>query len=171
MPLSSANGSPASNANWLPSATIADNWTISTDATIGHILGLGEDTRISDRFFVGGSNCRGFEFAGVGPRDVPSGDALGGKNFYYGTLELSFPLGFPAEFDIRGRFFTDICSAWDLDRSNANVRDESSPRVSVGTGVSWNSPFGPILIDLGYAVIEESFDKTEVLNFSFGTQF
>ena len=151
--------------------TIADNWTISTDATIGHILGLGEDTRISDRFFVGGSNCRGFEFAGVGPRDVPSGDALGGKNFYYGTLELSFPLGLPAEFDIRGRFFTDICSAWDLDRSNANVRDESSPRVSVGTGVSWNSPFGPILIDLGYAVIEESFDKTEVLNFSFGTQF
>jgi hypothetical protein len=29
----------------------------------------------------------------------------------------------------------------------------------------------PIIIDLGLAVIDESFDKTELLNFSFGTQF
>jgi outer membrane protein insertion porin family len=150
---------------------ITENWTISADAKVGNIQGLGEDTRISNRHFIGGSNCRGFEFSGVGPRDVPTGDALGGKNFYTGTLELGFPLGLPTEFDIRGRLFTDVCSAWGLDKSDTNVRDETTPRISVGTGISWQSPFGPVIIDLGFAVIDEDFDKNELLNFSFGTQF
>ena len=150
---------------------IAEDWTASVDAEVGNIFGLGQDTRVSDRYFIGGGNCRGFEFAGVGPRDLPTDDALGGKNFYTGTLELGFPLGLPEEFDIRGRIFTDICSAWGLDKTSVGVADESAPRISVGTGVSWQSPFGPIIIDLGFAVIDESFDKTELLNFSFGTQF
>jgi outer membrane protein insertion porin family len=150
---------------------VAEAWTASVDAEVGNIMGLGEDTRISDRYFIGGGNCRGFEFAGVGPRDLPTNDALGGKHFYTGTLELGFPLGLPEEFDIRGRIFTDICSAWGLDKTDVGVADESAPRISVGTGVSWRSPFGPIIIDLGFAVIDESFDQNELLNFSFGTQF
>ncbi len=150
---------------------VADDWTISVDAEVGNVIGLGEDTRVSNRNFIGGGNCRGFEFAGVGPRDLPTDDALGGKNFYTGSLELGFPLGLPEEFDIRGRIFTDICSAWGLDKSDAGVADESAPRISVGTGVSWQSPFGPIIIDLGFAVIDEDFDKHELVNFSFGTQF
>jgi outer membrane protein insertion porin family len=43
--------------------------------------------------------------------------------------------------------------------------------VTVGTGISWNSPFGPVIVDLGWAVIKEDYDKTEILSFSFGTQF
>ena len=151
--------------------SIFENWTASVDAEVGNIIGLGQDTRISDRHFVGGSKCRGFQFAGVGPRDGPTGDALGGKQFYTGSLELGFPLGLPEEYDIRGRVFTDVCSAWGLDRSDPNVLDESSPRLSVGAGLSWQSPFGPIIIDLGFAVIKEDFDETELLSFSFGTQF
>ncbi len=150
---------------------VAEDWTVSVDAEVGNIVGLGQDTRISDRHFVGGGNCRGFEFAGVGPRDRLTDDALGGKNFYTGSLEMGFPLGLPEEYDIRGRIFTDFCSAWDLDKTNANVLDQASPRVSVGAGVSWQSPFGPIILDLGFAVMDEAFDKNELINFSFGTQF
>jgi outer membrane protein insertion porin family len=150
---------------------LAEDWTISVDGEVGNIIGLGQDTRISDRHFIGGGNCRGFEFAGVGPRDRPTEDPLGGKNFYTGTLEMGFPLGLPEEYDIRGRIFTDICSSWDLDQTNANVLDEATPRVSVGAGISWQSPFGPIILDLGFAVVDEPFDKTELVNFSFGTQF
>ncbi len=150
---------------------LAENWTISVDGEVGNIVGLGQDTRIGDRHFVGGGNCRGFEFAGVGPRDLPSDDALGGKNFYAGTVEMGFPLGLPEEYDIRGRVFTDICSAWGLDKTNADVLDEATARVSVGAGISWQSPFGPIILDLGFAMIDEPFDKSELVNFSFGTQF
>lgn len=148
-----------------------EDWTASIDAEVGNIFGLAQDTRISDRNFVGGSNCRGFKFAGVGPRDGPTEDALGAKQYYTGSLELGFPLGLPDEYDIRGRIFTDICSAWGLDRTDANVLDENSPRASVGAGFSWDSPFGPIVIDLGFAVLKEDFDQTELFSFSFGTQF
>ena len=150
---------------------LTEDWTVSVGGELGNIVGLGQDTRISDRHFIGGGNCRGFERAGVGPRDRPTGDALGGKNFYTGTLELGFPLGLPDEFDIRGRIFTDICSSWDLDKTNADVLDEAAPRVSVGAGISWKSPFGPIILDLGFAVVDEPFDQTELVSFSLGTQF
>lgn len=150
---------------------VATDWTLGLGAEIGTIIGLGEDTRISDRYFIGGRDCRGFQFAGVGPRDRPSDDPLGGKNFYTGTVELGFPLGLPDEFKIRGRIFSDVCAAWDLDRTNAEVQDSSAPRVSIGTGISWQSPFGPVVIDLAVAAIKEDFDQTEVFSFSFGTQF
>ena len=84
---------------------------------------------------------------------------------------MTFPLGLPDEFDIRGRLFTDVGASFGIDGSDAGVDDSSSPRVTVGTGVSWNSPFGPIVVDLGFAVVKEDFDETEILNFSFGTNF
>jgi outer membrane protein insertion porin family len=51
------------------------------------------------------------------------------------------------------------------------VNDSSSPRLSVGTGLTWNSPFGPLGIDLGWALIKEDFDETELLRVNFGTRF
>ncbi len=78
----------------------------------------------------------------------------------------------PLDLDVRGRVFGIVGSVWDLDNdTTAAVDDESSPRVSIGTGVTWNSPFGPVLIDLGFPVVKEDFDKDELLSFSFGTRF
>ena len=150
---------------------LAERWTIRLGADVGHIIGLGEDTRISDRFYIGGSSLRGFDFAGVGPRDRDSTDPVGGNQFWTGTAELSFPLGLPDEYDVRGRLFVDVGANWDFDGLGTDIDDSDAPRVSVGTGVTWNSPFGPIVIDLGFAVVKEDFDETEVLNFSFGTSF
>ena len=43
--------------------------------------------------------------------------------------------------------------------------------MSVGTGFSWISPFGPVVVDLGWAIVKEDFDNTQLVNFSFGTRF
>jgi outer membrane protein insertion porin family len=69
--------------------------------------------------------------------------------------------------------FTDVGAAWSLDEGSIPVvvDDSAAPRVTVGTGISWNSPFGPVVVDLGVAVIKEDFDETELISFSFGTQF
>jgi outer membrane protein insertion porin family len=129
-------------------------------------------TRVSDRFFVGGPNLRGFAVGGVGPRDADSDDALGAKYFYTGTVEVVFPLGLPEEFDIRGRVFADAGSAWGLDgQEGVEVNDSTALRASVGIGFSWDSPFGPIQVDLGLPVLKEDFDETESFRFSFGTRF
>ncbi|MGO1117491.1 outer membrane protein assembly factor BamA [Rhodovibrionaceae bacterium A322] len=151
---------------------ILDSLTLKLGADIGSMFGIGQDTRVSDRFFLGGNSFRGFKVAGLGPRDIESGDALGGKHYYKTTAELHFPLGLPEEYDIRGRLFTDIGSLWDYDgQSAAGVNDSSSVRVAIGPGFSWNSPFGLINLDFGFPVLKEDFDKTSHVTFSFGTQF
>jgi outer membrane protein insertion porin family len=148
-----------------------ENFTLSLGGEVGYMFGIGEDTRIADRFFIGGESFRGFEPGGAGPRDVTTDDALGGNTYYKGTVELSFPLGLPEEFEIRGRIFTDVGAAFDADSDAAFVEDTASPRVSVGPGVSWRSPFGPLRLDFGFPVVKQDFDQEQLLSFSFGTQF
>lgn len=153
--------------------TFYEDLTASVRGSAGNISGIGDDTRISDRFSKGGGNPRGFELGGIGPRDDITNDALNGNHFYIGTIELAFPVSLPFDLDVRGRVFTDVGAVWGVDEGNVSVEteDSSAPRVTVGTGVSWNSPFGPVQADLGFAVIKEDFDETEIISFSFGTQF
>jgi outer membrane protein insertion porin family len=150
---------------------VAEKWVASLSGSGGIVHGLGGDVKLLDRFFIGGNEVRGFAIDGVGPRDANTHDALGGDYFYSGSLQLSFPLGLPEEFDIRGRVFSDVGSSWKIDQSGPPVDDSSAPRVSAGTGVTWVSPFGPLGIDLGFAVLKQSFDKTEIFRLNFGTRF
>ena len=120
------------------------DWVLNVAARAGYILGLGEDVRLFDRFFLGGASFRGFKFAGVGPRDTSTGDALGGKLLYTGTLEQRFPLGLPEELRIFGRGFVEAGSLVDPDVSGPTVFDSSALRASAGGGLSWLSPLGPI---------------------------
>lgn len=137
----------------------------------GLIVGLGEDIRLVDRFFLGGINLRGFANFGVGPRDTATDDALGGNWFYNASAQVTFPLGLPDEFGIRGKAFTDLGSIGDVDVSSGNVADDASLRASMGVGVSWRSPVGPVSIDFTKAVLKEDFDDIEVVRFNFGTRF
>jgi len=150
---------------------VHDKWIVNLGASTGYIVGLGQDIRIIDRFFLGGKNLRGFEDSGVGPRDTATSDAIGGNWFYRGTLGLTFPLGLPNEFGLRGRLFTDAGSIGENDSTIATIVDKSSLRMSVGTGILWDSPFGPVSIDLSEAILKEDFDETELFRFSFGARF
>jgi len=150
-----------------------DDLVLNIGGRAGYIVGLGEDVRINDRFFIGGNSLRGFESAGIGPRDS-DGNALGGNQFVTGTVELSFPIGLPDEFGLRGRTFTDFGFLTDVEEDEVAdnpIDDENSIRLSVGAGLSWTSPFGPIRIDFAVPVLKEDFDKEERFRFSFGTRF
>ncbi len=137
----------------------------------GHIIGLGEDVRINDRFFLGGASLRGFVPGGVGPRDRNTSDSLGGNVFYAATAEITVPLNLTRDLDVDGAVFTDVGSLFSVDDTGAEVLDSSTPRASVGVGVSYLSPFGPIRLDYARAVKKEDFDETEELRFSFGARF
>jgi outer membrane protein insertion porin family len=151
---------------------ITEKLVLGILASAGYVVGIGDDVPLFDRFFVGGDNLRGFRTAGIGPRDIVSDDALGGEWYYTVTTELSFPLPLPEEFPIRGRVFADLGSTGDTPYSSSpRVADTGAPRVSLGTGVTWTSPFGPIGVDLGFPVIKEDFDKEELFRVNFGTRF
>ena len=49
--------------------------------------------------------------------------------------------------------------------------DSINPRLSVGIGVNWNSPFGPFRIDVAKALLKEPGDDTKLFTFNVGTQF
>ena len=151
--------------------SIADGWVLSGLLRSGYIVGLDDDVGIVDRFFLGGRSLRGFEPSGVGPRDAETDDSLGGNLFYSLTGELSFPLGLAEELDLRGAIFTDIGSLTEIDVSGPELLDEASPRLSVGAGLKFRSPIGPIRLDFSRALIKEDFDRTENFRFSFGTRF
>ena len=141
------------------------------DAGIINSLDGGEEVRVSERFFLGGSRFRGFKIGGVGPRDLASDDSLGGTKFYSGSAELGFPLGLPDEFDVKGALFSDFGSVWGNDDPFSNIADDASLRSSVGVGLGWGSPVGPVRINLSRAILKEDYDKTEFFSFSFGTRF
>ncbi len=223
--------------------------------------------RINDRFYLGEPQFRGFDIRGVGPRvqrlfyvtDPTTGvqtlrdgrneivdDALGGRAYYLGRLELELPLGsgarelglrpsiyldfgalfgvkqplptavFPTQtvngvttvlpltrpaFDARGaplytfvdgqNTFETTCPAGIPDATGACVGTDpnpiatrsiepflerflgnsASPRLSVGIGVNWNSPFGPLRIDLAHALLSQFGEDTKLITFNVGTQF
>lgn len=167
----------------------------------GWVLGWGgEDVRINDRFFLGGPRIRGFAIRGIGPRSVREctaagvtagncssaglkfDDAIGGEMYYLGSLELEVPLGSAAsEMGLRTSAYVDVGSLWKTSTPDGSASvpgvietklgDTASPRVSVGIGVSWNSPFGPFRIDLAKALVKKEGDDPEVFQFNIGTQF
>lgn len=148
-----------------------DDVLASVNGEVGYMVGLDDDIRINDRFFLGGDSLRGFENAGVGPRDTSTDDALGGQQIARGSVEVLFPLGLPEEFGIKGAVFTDFGTLTEIDDSGASLVDTGSIRASVGVGVNWVSPFGPIRVDFSQAVVKEDHDETEFFRFSFGTRF
>jgi outer membrane protein insertion porin family len=167
--------------------SVAPEWVLSLTGEVGDIQGWnGQDVLLQDRFFVGGDNLRGFQSAGIGPRDSVTDDALGGQKYYVGSLTLGVPLGLPAELGLSGRIFTDFGSLWDLSPSSLvltpaqlqttggvtpEVLQSSILRVSTGVGVSWKSPVGPIRLDVALPIRKASFDQTQYFRVSFGTRF
>ena len=152
------------------------SWVLNLRARGGYIFGYGgEDVRLFDRFFLGGSSLRGFRFAGVGPRDGDTNDALGGNALATATAELRFPLGLPEEYRVFGRIFTEGGTLTGIDVPNGvddeDLQDSGSLRASAGIGLSWLSPLGPIAVDFSEAFLEEEEDKTELFRISFGTRF
>ncbi len=211
-----------------------------------------DNVRLTDRFYLGEPQIRGFDIRGVGPRvqrvffngEVQNGaavnvpvvdqnriqdDALGGRAYYLGRAELELPLGNGAkELGLRPSIYIDAGAVFGVTRpilqtvqqrsvaipattttpalpsmplyyfvdtagalqtstdalnldGSARIAalsfeerffgDSWKPRVSIGIGVNWKSPFGPFRIDLARAIIKQPGDDTKLFSFNVGTQF
>jgi outer membrane protein insertion porin family len=203
-----------------------------------------DPVRLTDRFFLGSPQIRGFDIRGVGPRiqripylydleasgvatnitlsddqDTIVDDAIGGRAYYLARAEVEIPLGASMrELGLRPSVFVDVGAVWgvrqpdliDIDPNsplafnactNAGgavalrrgacdtaagetltrvgtapfrevfLGDSPSPRLSVGFGVNWNSPFGPFRIDIAHALLNEPGDDTKLFTFNVGTAF
>ena len=249
------------------SAGIEGGYILPLEASRGPGI---DAVRINDRFYLGEPQFRGFNIRGVGPRvqrlfyqtDANGvqtlneqrnqfvDDALGGRTYYLGRLELELPLGAGArELGLRPSIYMDFgalfgvkqplptavfptstvngvttvqpllqpildsagrqlysvpldapenagqtttcavgfsataggaCAGTSTNVAAVNtiqpflerfVGNSASPRLSVGIGVNWNSPFGPLRIDVAKVLLSQFGEDTKLITFNVGTQF
>lgn len=139
-------------------------------------------SRAVDRFVLGSDVMRGFEPAGIGPRDTSNGvnDALGGNLYAVLRLEAEFPLGLPDEIGLRGGVFYDIGNVWGL--SNVDTAGvgtgvggiqgaDGSTRHVIGFSFLWTTAIGPLRFNFSKAIKKESFDKEQSFDLTIQANF
>ena len=161
---------------------------LKLEGNAGHIQGFnGKDVPLQDRYFKGSDTFRGFAQSGVGPRQTNNAgktDAIGAQSYAIGTVELNFPLGLPDAWGIEGAAFSDFGTVFDNPEKslltgqgtcttvkNCTVFDTMALRASVGAGIIWQSPFGPLRFELAYPIMKAKYDDAEWFRFSVGTRF
>jgi len=179
---------------YVPLQAITGNadWVLAISGGAGNLWNVeGNREQIVDRFFLGGDNLRGFAAGGAGPHDSTTGDSLGGRTEWNQTTEVRFPLPVSADIGLSGRAFVDIGGLQGVTRLYSHtapggektynyieaggvqqeVTDDGSIRAGAGLGVSWDSPFGLINVDLGVPLHKELHDQTEFFRFDVGKRF
>ncbi|RUU71891.1 outer membrane protein assembly factor BamA, partial [Mesorhizobium sp. M7A.T.Ca.TU.009.01.1.2] len=140
----------------------------------GHVEGYGSDgLRIFDQFQSTDRMIRGFAYGGIGPVDPLTGDHLGGTTYFNASAEAQFPLPvIPESFGLRGAVFADAATLYGSKvTSVAQESTDMQLRASVGLGLMWASPFGPIRIDYAIPVKKEARDDVQEFNFGISTRF
>ena len=127
-----------------------------------------------DHFQMGPNLVRGFAPAGIGPRDLasPSQDALGGSMYWGASVEAQSPIPYvPRDVGLKVAAFADAGSLWDYKGptfwavtgekvsscfgATCPIDQSMQVRASVGAGLIWNSPFGPLRFDYAIPLLKE----------------
>jgi outer membrane protein insertion porin family len=140
-----------------------------------------------DHFQMGPNLVRGFAPSGIGPRDLTSiaitgfGDPLGGSLYWGASVEAQAPFYFlPKDAGLKGAIFADAGSLWDykgptqFEATGENLtvsQNASAIRASVGAGLIWNSPFGPLRFDYSFPLLKQGGDRIQQFRFGGGTKF
>ena len=163
-----------------------DQVVIKLEATAGHIQSLGSSVNLQDRFFKGGDSFRGFAAGGLGPKQYGNDGnlyAIGAQDYAIGTVEANFPLGLPEALGISGAVFSDFGTVFNAGTNPltggsgictpgpCGIFDQSDFRLSVGAGIVWQSPFGPLRLDYSIPVVKTNYDSVQNWRFSLGTRF
>ena len=117
-------------------------------------------------FYAGGvGSVRGYESSSLGPRDT-FGNVLGGKRKIVGNAELFYPV-LAGQQAVRLSVFADAGQIY----LNGLQPEFESFRYSVGAGLAWNSPLGPLKFSYAYPINEKQGDKIQRFQFQVGSVF
>jgi outer membrane protein insertion porin family len=137
----------------------------------------GKDVPLLNRFFGGPTLVRGFAPNGIGPRDLTPGstrDNIGGTAFWGTSAEAQASIPYlPSDFALKFAVFADAGSVWGGGNGPAlsqsfTVGSAGVMRSSVGAGLIWGSPFGPIRVDYAMPLTKTGYDVTQRMSFSAG---
>ncbi|WP_410052540.1 outer membrane protein assembly factor BamA [Bradyrhizobium sp. SZCCHNRI1003] len=141
----------------------------------GYITGWGgQQAPLLNSFFGGPNLVRGFAPNGFGPRDLTPGstmDNVGGSLYWATTAELQSGIpGLPQEYGLKASAFVDAGSVFGYrgPTQSVQVADKNVVRSSVGVGLTWASPFGPLTVDYAVPLSKAAYDVVQPLHFGAG---
>jgi outer membrane protein insertion porin family len=151
--------------------SLEDDLVLTLAGRTGYLWDINSDSPITENFRLGGATLRGFAPSGIGPRDRDNNDALGGQFMIGHNVELRYPLPGMRDSGINGLFFWDGGLVTSVNDKYDVVEDSKTYRQSLGTGIFWRSPLGPLRFAFGVPIVSSDEDEKEIFSFSFGTRF
>ncbi len=127
-----------------------------------------DDVKLSERVFLPSSKLRGFETGKVGPKD--GNDFIGGNYATALNFSSTIPQLLENSENIDVLFFLDAANVWGVDYDKS-INDNSKIRSSIGIGIDWLTPIGPINFTFAETITKADTDITESFRFNLGTTF
>ena len=127
-----------------------------------------KDIKLSERLFLSSRKLRGFESGKIGPKD--GSDFIGGNYLSAINLSTTLPQFLENYQNLDLLLFMDAANVWGVDYDNS-LDDASGIRSSIGLGVDWLTPVGPMSFSLAQPLTKEKGDITESFRFNLGTTF
>ena len=127
----------------------------------------GDNIKLSERLYVPQRKLRGFVNGKIGPKD--GDDYIGGNYYALMNLSTTIPQILPNAQNIEVISFLDMANLWGVDD---NILDDGSKlRSSIGLGIDWFTPIGPLNFSFAHPITKNTSDKTETFRFNLGTTF
>ena len=126
-----------------------------------------DDVKLSERLYLPGRRLRGFESGKVGPKD--GSDFIGGNYVSSINATTTLPVIFQNVQNVDVVMFADAANIWGVDYDSS--LDNSGIRSSVGLGLDWLTPVGPLTFSFAHPITKESTDIEEAFRFNIGTTF
>ena len=127
-----------------------------------------DDVKLSERLFLSSNKLRGFEKGKVGPKD--GNDFVGGNFAAAINASTTLPFLFENAENIDGTFFLDIANLWGVDY-DSSLDDNNKIRSSIGIGIDWFTPIGPLTFSIAETLSKADTDKEQSFRFNIGTTF
>jgi len=155
-----------------------ETWIFSLRGRAGYGTSLGDNNYpFFKNYYAGGlKTVRGYANNSLGPLDS-NDDPFGGNLMLTGSAELIFPMPFMEDKSAwRSLVFLDAGNVYSTDCLSSQTNctgdvDLGDLRYSVGMGVSWLTPIGPLSVSLGMPLNDKENDDTEVFQFALGQTF
>ena len=127
----------------------------------------GDNIKLSERLYVPQRKLRGFVNGKIGPKD--GDDYIGGNYYALMNLSTTIPQILPNAQNIEVISFLDMANLWGVDD---NILDDGNKlRSSIGLGIDWFTPIGPLNFSFAHPITKNTSDKTETFRFNLGTTF
>ena len=169
VPIYSETGTFKNSYNFKIFSELYENNVSTASLMLSSSISLNdEDIKLSERLFIPGSKLRGFERGKVGPKD--GSDFIGGNYLTAFNLTTSIPKLLENSQTIDFVAFFDAANVWGVDYDKA-LEDKSDIRSSIGLGLNWLTPIGPLSFSYAEPISRVDTDIIERFRFNLGTTF